>query len=269
MNRLMAFLLTILWGFLGLMSPAWGVTEGELQEINQRWQSSVHALNDINCSSCHQDRQTKAVVSQPNHESCRSCHEQAVETFLLGKHGIRLQEEQTPLNPAMAHLPMKPEAANKVMNCNTCHDVHSVNTVQASVDSCLSCHNDDHSLNYQKSKHGQLFASKAKTLPRPDAESVTCATCHLPRQPSDGESATVLVNHNNTFTLLPRDRMVKEVCMNCHGMEYSFNNIFDDEVVEADFKHPTTQDLQTLKMMRVFQKLKSPKSSELEATEER
>ncbi|MEY2977818.1 MAG: hypothetical protein RLZZ435_1957, partial [Cyanobacteriota bacterium] len=36
----------------------------------------------------------------------------------------------------------------------------------------------------------------------------------------------------------------------CHGMEYSFNNIFDDEVVESNFAYGSEQDLQTLQMIR-------------------
>ncbi|MBE9128652.1 MULTISPECIES: cytochrome c3 family protein [unclassified Coleofasciculus] len=249
--RKMVVLVMVLLGFFVLgdvRAMAENLSQAELDKINPLWQESAHALAEINCSSCHQDAQTKAFIAQPTYESCQSCHEQEVETFLLGKHGIRLGEGMTPLTPGMAHLPMKASATGKQMNCNTCHDVHSVNTLQASVDSCLSCHNDRHSLNYKQSKHAQLFAAQG-SLPRPTAESVTCATCHLPRQE---RGSTVFVNHNNTFTLLPRDRMVKEVCMNCHGMEYSYNSIFDDELVEADFSEPPTQQLESLDMIRAL-----------------
>lgn len=231
--------------------PVWGLTDQDVQEISDRWQSSAHAFNGINCTSCHQDRESKTLVYHPGYESCQSCHDKSVKTFLLGKHGIRLLENLSPLTPHMAQIPMQPSADDRIMNCNTCHDVHSVNTVPASVDSCLTCHNDSHSLNYNKSPHGQLFAESRAGLARPTSQSITCATCHLPRQILEpGSEPKIGVNHNNTFTLLPRDRMVKEVCMNCHGMEYSFNNIFDDEVVESNFSYPSRQDLQTLKMIR-------------------
>jgi hypothetical protein len=186
-------------------------------------------------------------------ESCQTCHEQAVDTFLLGKHGVRLLEGATPLTPAMARLPMKVDAFDQPMTCNTCHDVHSVNTVQAAVDSCLSCHNDTHSLNYENSRHAELFAAD-KSLPRPSSASVSCATCHLPRhEMGTGDNTFTLVNHNNTYTLLPRDRMVKDVCLNCHGMEYSYNSIFDDDLVEANFDAPPTLALETFDLVRAFE----------------
>lgn len=254
MNRLIQHLMLFLMMALLTFSPAaWADSSPEaLQQINQLWQQSAHALSGINCSSCHVDQQTEALVVNPTQESCRSCHEQAVDTFLLGKHGIRLQEGQSPLTPAIARLPMQDAARDWQMTCSTCHDVHSVNTVQASVDSCLGCHSDTHSLNYGNSRHAQLFAAE-EGLSRPSASSVTCATCHLPRHTvGSGSEAHVVVNHNNTYTLKPRDRMVKDVCMACHGMEYSYNSIFDDELVETNFDRPPQLNLQTLDMVRSF-----------------
>ena len=233
------------------------ITQTQLQEIERQWQGSVHALSEVNCSSCHQNEETKAFIAHPTEESCRSCHENSVDTFLLGKHGIRTLEGLSPLTPTMAHLPMKASSLEQQMNCNTCHNVHTVDTYQASVDSCLTCHSDNHSLNYKNSPHAQIFR-QIGTLPRPNADSVTCATCHLPREVS-GE--TILVNHNNTYTLKPRDRMVKEVCMNCHGVEHAYNSIFDDELVEANFARPPNQELLTFKLVRDLEKKRSSKGT--------
>ena len=229
------------------------ITQEQLTQVNQLWETSSHALNNINCSSCHQNSETKELILKPDQESCKSCHKVTVETFLLGKHGIRIREGLKPLTPSIASLPMKKDAFNKQMNCNTCHNVHSVNTFEASVDSCLTCHNDEHSLNYEKSKHYQLFLEEG-TLPRPSIESVTCATCHLPRMDFEG---AIHVNHNNTYNLLPRDRMVKDVCMNCHGIEYSYNSIFDDELVTQNFAKPPTLKLKTLDMVHVLKEKRS------------
>lgn len=230
-----------------------GIDQPKIDEATQLWQTSAHAFSEINCSSCHKSSETKEFVAQPGIESCQTCHEQDVNTFLLGKHGIRLQEGDSPLTPAMARLPMRPESLDMQMTCNTCHDVHSVNTVQAAVDSCLSCHNDTHSLNYQNSRHAELFATD-RSLPRPSAASVSCATCHLPRhEMGTGDNVFTVVNHNNTYTLLPRDRMVTEVCTNCHGVEYSYNSIFDDELVEANFDAPPTLALETFELVRAFE----------------
>lgn len=230
------------------------VSQEKLEEINQLWQSSAHGRAEVNCSSCHLEAESEELVVQPTAESCRSCHEKTVETFLLGKHGVRLGEGLSPLQPKMAHLPMKEEGMNQVMNCNTCHDVHAVNTVTAAVEACLTCHDDPHSRNYFQSRHGEMWLAQTE-LARPNQESVTCATCHLPRQTT--EAKKVFVNHNNTYTLLPRDRAVKEVCMNCHGMEYSYNSIFDDALVKENFARSPTLNLQTLEMVRELEKKRS------------
>lgn len=237
------------WSF---PANASSISQQQLEDINRLWQGSAHGLAEINCSSCHLEEKTNKLIAKPTYESCQTCHELQVETFLYGKHGIRFLEGLSPLTPRMAELPMKKSALTKEMNCNTCHDVHSVNTFEAAVDSCLTCHNDSHSLNYKNSKHGRDFFAKIE-LPRPSEELVTCASCHLPRQHQE-ITKRVFVNHNNTYNLLPRDRMVADVCMNCHGLEYSYNSIFDNELVEANFNRPPTQDLETLKLVREFEK---------------
>ena len=259
--RTMGYRLIVLLCFMVyfcLIAPATAaanIPETQLDEINQLWQTSAHALTEVNCSSCHQDPETKQLVVKPTQESCRSCHEYAVDTFLLGKHGIRTLEGLSSLAPAMAHLPMKESAMDLQMSCNTCHDVHSVNTSQAAVDSCLMCHNDTHSLNYKSSPHAQIIDMSG--LPRPNQEAVTCATCHLPREKV---GSSILVNHNNTYVLKPRDRMVKDVCKNCHGVEHAYNSIFDDQLVESNFAQPPTQKMQTFQLVRDLEKKRSSKA---------
>ena len=255
---LLAILLLVVTNCLWLVEEAKAdkISQTQLTEIQELWQSSAHALAEVNCSSCHQEEKTKELVVKPTAESCRSCHEYSVETFLLGKHGVRTLESLSPLTPAIAHLPMKDSAKGLEMNCNTCHNVHSVNTAQAATDSCLTCHNDRHSLNYKNSPHAQIV-SNLQDLPRPNQNAVTCATCHLPRT-TQGD--TVLVNHNNTYNLKPRDRMVKDVCLNCHGLEHAYNSIFDDELVEANFAHLPTMKLETFDLVRALEKKRSSKT---------
>lgn len=261
LRSLIAISLVVLLSF-GSGSAASATTEQELNDITGLWQSSAHALNDVNCASCHQDSETKEFMAVPNYETCQSCHEQAIDTFLLSKHGIRLLEGSKPLTPAMARLPMKHDAMDKQMNCNACHNVHSANTVEASVDACLTCHNDNHSLNYQNSRHAELFA-ESKTLPRPAPGAVSCSTCHLPREiHGQGDNEAVKVNHNNTYNLKPQDRMVGDVCMNCHGIEYSYNSIFDPELVEANFDRPPTLEMETFELMKAAEARRSGNTSE-------
>lgn len=157
---------------------------------------------------------------------------------------------------------MQLNAHDLQMTCSTCHDAHSVNTLPAAVDACLTCHSDPHSLNYENSQHAQLFAAD-RSLPRPSGTSVSCATCHLPRyELKRGDSSITFVNHNNTYTLLPRDRMVKDVCMTCHGVEYSYNSIFDDDLVEANFDKPPSLSLETFDLVRALEKKRTNQDGE-------
>ncbi|MEM9484377.1 MAG: cytochrome c3 family protein [Cyanobacteria bacterium P01_F01_bin.116] len=248
-----------------ILVPSYGAgatTQQELDDISDLWQTSAHALNDVNCASCHQNEDTKEFIETPNHETCQSCHEQAVDTFLLSKHGIRLLEGKNALTPAMARLPMKHDAMQQQMNCNACHDVHSANTVEASVDACLTCHDDNHSLNYQNSKHAGLFAD-SQSLPRPGAGAVSCSTCHLPRElHGSNDDPVVEVNHNNTYNLKPQDRMVGDVCMNCHGLEWSYNSIFDPELVEANFDRPPNLEMESFALMEAAEARRTGNASE-------
>ena len=100
-----------------------------------------------------------------------------------------------------------------------------------------------------------LYAS-AGELPLPSNGMVTCATCHLPRE-SDGDA--VLVNHNNTYNLLPRDRMVKDVCINCHGLEFAYSSIFDDELVTENFARSPTLELETFDLIRALEEKRKSK----------
>ena len=261
LRPLIVFSLSLLL-LVGSISTAEAATQQELNDIKGLWQTSAHALNDVNCASCHQNDETKEFVAVPNHETCQSCHEQAVDTFLLSKHGVRLLEGKKALTPAMARLPMKHDALQQQMNCNACHNVHSANTVEASVDACLTCHDDSHSLNYQNSKHAGLFAD-SRSLPRPGAGAVSCSTCHLPRElHGSGDSEVVKVNHNNTYNLKPQDRMVGDVCMNCHGLEWSYNSIFDPELVEANFARPPTIEMESFALMEAAEARRTGNTSE-------
>ncbi|MEM9219529.1 MAG: hypothetical protein AAGD25_35005, partial [Cyanobacteria bacterium P01_F01_bin.150] len=55
MRSLLSLLLaiTLLWSSA---VPAWaeGITQGQIDESTQLWEASAHALNNVNCSSCHQ-----------------------------------------------------------------------------------------------------------------------------------------------------------------------------------------------------------------------
>ena len=137
-----------------------------VEEATELWTGSTHSQQNVNCSSCHQTEDSGEFVARPGLESCRECHEYSTETYLLGKHGIRMQEGLSPLTPDMARLPMSPDSHQLQMTCNTCHDVHAQDTLKAAVDACLTCHSDRHSLNYLASNHAKLSFGH-EDLPRP------------------------------------------------------------------------------------------------------
>ena len=131
----------------------------------------------------------------------------------------------SPMTPALARLPMKASAAHREMNCRACHlPEEKSNPRFASQDSCLQCHDDEHSKNHKLSSHFNI--------------GVTCASCHMPREDREG---TIIVNHDNTANLRPNEKMTKNVCMDCHGLQFSMNAMTDPHLIKSNFSSPPTQ----------------------------
>jgi hypothetical protein len=86
----------------------------------------------------------------------------------------------------------------------------------AALESCLNCHDDQHTRDYLKSRHFALWKSEQAGTAEPGA-GVSCATCHMPRVES-GEGYTT--NHNQTGNLRPVIKQAK-VCTACHGLQFT------------------------------------------------
>ncbi|MFG0289530.1 MAG: cytochrome c3 family protein [Rhodopirellula sp. JB044] len=226
--------------------------------ILDEWASTAHAAAGVNCSGCHaslpvSDANTPDQTAQTeptwdaavSHETCGRCHEQQLETFLQGHHGMRLAQDLTPMTPAQARLPMHVDAAHRELDCNACHSGHRFDTAFASVDACLQCHNDDHSNAFLQTSHFQAWQSELAG-DSPQGSGVTCATCHMPRlEDDDGE---VWVQHNQNANLRPNEKMIREVCMHCHGLAFSIDALADRELIQQCFgsspsKHVESVDL--------------------------
>lgn len=193
----------------------------------------------INCTDCHlvADPVTHAKQwsDKLDYTACSRCHAEEVAGFLGGKHGMRLAQHLSPMTPGMARLPMKPEVAHRELGCTSCHAAHAFDTRQAAVDSCLVCHNDAHSLAYKKSKHYALWFNELNG-DAPAGSGVTCATCHLPREVTgSGAEARVLVQHNQNLNLRPNEKMIRTVCLNCHGLAFSLDALADASLVQTNF----------------------------------
>ena len=65
---------------------------------------------------------------------------------------------------------------------------------------------------------------------------VSCATCHLPREVhQSGNDTRVLVQHNQNYNLRPNEKMLRSVCLNCHGLAFSIDALADAALVRSNF----------------------------------
>jgi hypothetical protein len=196
------------------------------------WKGSAHAASNVGCASCHE--RSGRLVLRPGRELCQDCHAFEVDTFLSGKHGLRARADLPALRPRDARLPMKPEAVAGPLElgCTTCHDPHSVDTRRAATQACMGCHDDRHTRSFPASPHARTATGSG----RPAGQEVTCATCHLPRVEVQGrDGRRVAVNHNNSLTLAPPDRMAAMVCSSCHGLELSLAAVLDRRLIDNNF----------------------------------
>lgn len=216
------------------------------------WVSSAHAKGGINCSDCHQakptDGQPGPWKNQLDYKVCEDCHKHETKGFVEGKHGMRLSQGLSPIKPSMARLPMKEEAHDKSLSCTSCHDDHVFDTRHAAIESCLGCHNDNHSRAYKQSPHFRIWLDEADGKVE-KGSGVSCATCHLPRDTDKkGGRTNVHVEHNQSMNLHPNEKMIRGVCMQCHGLGFSLDALSDDALIGNNFKGKPNKHVKSLDM---------------------
>ncbi len=225
--------------------------------LGQDWLESSHAEAGINCLDCHSKKEGDW-VNKPNFSYCESCHKKTIQGFLAGKHGIRLAQELSAMTVSQARLPMLEgaDAENKILNCTACHSAHKFNVVEAAVSSCLNCHADEHSIAYKKSKHFQLWQDEQQGALEKGA-GVSCAGCHLPRETKGKKRKRkskrikrVNVQHNQSHNLSPNQKMLRGVCMNCHGLGFSLDSLADKELIKNNFSSLPKKHLKMLEMVK-------------------
>jgi predicted CXXCH cytochrome family protein len=205
--------------------------------INRQWYDTAHAQAGVNCSACHASQSSgKPVwIEKPNHAVCTTCHQEEVKGFMAGKHGMRLAQQLSPMTPAQARQPMRSKAHDKKLTCITCHTSHEFNTYSAAVEACLGCHDDRHSQAYKTSPHYNLLLTEQNNEKK-ISRGVSCATCHMPRIPQQhGDQTRVLVQHNQNENLRPNEKMLRSVCMQCHGLKFSIDALADNGLVQSNF----------------------------------
>ena len=131
---------------------------------------------------------------------------------------------------------MKKDRQNESVGCNSCHAAHRFDSRKAAVKACLTCHDDEHSLAYEQSPHAQLWV-KELSGDLADGEGVSCASCHMPRLNYDVNEwmSRIMVDHNQNANLTPNSKMIRSVCMHCHGLEFSINALGDRQLVRNNF----------------------------------
>jgi len=219
-------------------------TIAEHPEIHQQWAASTHADVQVECATCHLQENSSEWLAKPDLDSCGNCHENEVAGFTAGKHGMRLSTKLSnhlgPMTPSLARLDFHPEVGHQELSCNSCHNVHELNTQVAAAESCMGCHADEHSLAYSDSPHAQLWQAELVGTAEPGT-GVSCATCHMPRVEGlryiDREAGIkeISVQHNQNATLRPNEKMVRPVCMQCHGYEFSIDALADEALIKNNF----------------------------------
>ena len=213
----------------------------------QHWVDSGHATAGVNCSACHQ-QENKNWIDKPGVKICESCHKQEVSGFTAGKHGMRLAQGMSPMVPAMARLPMKVKVAKQPLDCNSCHGAHQGGVKEAVVDACMGCHDDEHSRHYLDSPHAQLWQQEQAGLIAVGS-GVSCATCHMPRaEVRQLGERHVAIQHNQSLNLRPNEKMVRSVCMHCHGYQFAINALADGALIKNNFSSSPTVEVKSVQM---------------------
>ncbi|HEY0711600.1 MAG TPA: cytochrome c3 family protein [Polyangia bacterium] len=227
---------------------------GHAVDVQAEWAASAHGRASVACEKCHQDVAPEIlragaaflVRGEKSHgdsndewqvadNTCATCHAAERDGFVSGKHGMRIADGLGPMSPGLARAKMKPDVSGTTVGCTSCHGAHRFDRVQAAVSACESCHDDDHTRAYRQSPHFVAW-EKERAQKAPAGTGVSCASCHLPRFTTGaGDATAVHVQHNQNGNLRPTDRMVRDVCLHCHGLPFSLAALADPALVKRNF----------------------------------
>ncbi|MEW4455909.1 cytochrome c3 family protein [Bremerella sp. JC817] len=223
------------------------------------WAKSVHAQVGINCNDCHtQSNDNGKWQNEVPLATCQKCHADESDGFLQGMHGMRLAAGLSAMTPGMARLPMKHDMLHAELSCSSCHSPHDTDVRVAAMQACVKCHNDSHTKAYEDSPHARLWQQELHGE-LPPGSGVSCATCHMPREVSgSSKSPKVTVQHNQNANLQPNETMVRNVCSNCHGLQFSLDAMHDPKQIEQNFVETPAHSVESLEMVRKWFDRKKP-----------
>ncbi|GAB4171505.1 MAG: cytochrome c3 family protein [Geothermobacteraceae bacterium] len=196
--------------------PSMGVNCGRCHEQEAAdFANSVHAVNDISCTDCHDNIHTLTISEdrvKTRTELCLGCHD-GQETYLSSVHGASLKagNEDAP-------------------DCTSCHGLHSITEVGSPdtnsgrmfhTTACISCHQDEEKMErngvspnvvetYLESYHG-----KGYRLGFPE-RAAGCSDCHTAHDvlPKDNPASTVFKDN------------VQKTCQQCHEKASSYFSLY-------------------------------------------
>lgn len=241
---------------------------GANTELKMEWLETAHARSGVNCSACHikhqDDKSSSSWSDYPDYTACESCHSIEVGRFMKGRHGMRLKHGLSPMVPERAVLPMKKDAAHTELTCNSCHGAHSFDVNTAAVESCLGCHDDQHSVAYKQSPHYELWLKELRGESE-KGTGVSCASCHMPRVNYDVSEwmSRVVVDHNQSANLSPNSKMIRSSCQHCHGLEFILGALADSSLINTNFDAVPSANVVSMELAR-----KEIKRREQEAVED-
>ena len=229
-------------------------------KILQDWMDTAHSKSGVNCTACHMEKQNKQAksvwVDKPTYKVCGSCHADHNKGFLSGRHGMRLAQDFSPMTPALARIPMKKNAHSEQLDCVSCHSSHRFDTRHAAVDACLGCHNDKHSKAYKDSAHFGSWRMEINGQSEKNT-GVSCASCHMPRKAINRDGKTfITVEHNQNDNLRPNEKMLRSVCMQCHGLGFAIDSLADANLIETNFSTKPGKHVESLDLVKKRKGLK-------------
>jgi hypothetical protein len=149
---------------------------------------------------------------------------------------------------------MHDSRAHEKLSCQSCHSSHAYDTRSAAYKACVGCHDDEHTRNYEGSKHQALWLAELAG-DTPAGSGVSCATCHLPRV--KGDEGT-FVQHNQNDNLRPNEKMIRSACISCHGVPFAIDALADATLVKNNFRGTPSEHVQSVDYVRARQ---SPNTS--------
>jgi hypothetical protein len=155
------------------------------------------------------------------------------------------------MTPGRARQPMHAKARDAGLSCTSCHGAHRFDTKKAAVEACTGCHRDDHTLAYENSPHHSLW-KKELAGEAPAGSGVSCASCHMPRDEyrvPDSAAKRMLVQHNQSDNLRPSEKMIRPVCMSCHGLGFSIDALADPKLAAGNFTGKPAAHVRSLDMV--------------------